>query len=62
MRQLIIKANGCHDCLLTGYNGVQQEYKCKYILADKYISVTVSENVKTQTFHKDCPMVEVNND
>ena len=58
MREITIKANGCHDCLLTGYNGVQEEYKCKYILADKYISVKVSENIQDKTFHKNCPMKE----
>jgi hypothetical protein len=51
MKQLIIKANGCHDCPLKN-----SYFECRLIDED------VELECDNFDFHKDCPMVEVNND
>jgi hypothetical protein len=56
MRQLIIKANGCHDCPIKTLNMNTLEWKCAITLNN------IEQNVRNETFHKDCPMVEINNE
>lgn len=54
MRQLIIKANGCHDCsIFSRFNSMTGKSYCEYLQKDN------TDNCDDETFHKDCPMVEV---
>lgn len=54
MREIVIKATGCHDCPCYGYNGVTEMYRCKLKL-----NISINKNIEEKSFHSDCPMVEV---